>query len=101
MTPREALRSDLAQIASRYGLSLDEATDRCRARPRPQARAEMWSMLRDAGWSYPEIAAHFNCDHTTIILGVRKHRASHPDDARSIGEIVRPIVNAVYARRRA
>lgn len=58
-------------VAERYWLTpkeLRQKTQRPRiSRPRMVA---MW-MLRDLGWSYPEIAEVFRCHHTSVIYAVR------------------------------
>lgn len=36
------------------------------------ARRDLWRLLYEAGWSYPEIAEFTGRDHTTIMAGVKK-----------------------------
>lgn len=37
-----------------------------------RARWAVWQVLRERGYSYPRIGAHFNRDHSTIIHGVKQ-----------------------------
>lgn len=46
-----------------------------RGAPLPHIRWAVWVAMRDVwGWSYPQIAAKFNRDHTTVMHGDRRAR---------------------------
>lgn len=36
------------------------------------ARHAVWRHLKLMGWSYPDIAKHFEVDHSTVLEGVRR-----------------------------
>jgi chromosomal replication initiation ATPase DnaA len=63
---------------------LHEVLGRCRRQSFVRARHEVYYALRNHSelfWSYPDIAALFEVDHTTIMYGVEAHaeRLANPD----------------------
>jgi len=57
----------LKAIARKHGFEFATLKARCQSRRFIEARRECYAYLRGRGWSYPEIGAHFERDHTTVI----------------------------------
>jgi chromosomal replication initiation ATPase DnaA len=59
------------RVARAYGLTVEQLMSRRRMRPLPDARHQLWRLLRARGWSFPRIARFANVDHSTVIYGLR------------------------------
>lgn len=67
------LRLLLLPIAERHKVTWDEVASPARHRRLRDPRREMWVALKNDGLSYPQIAAAFNRDHTTVLYGVKQY----------------------------
>lgn len=69
--------ADLARtIAAEHGVTVDDMKGDYRRRRYSHARQHFMFVARESGWwSYPQIAHFIRRDHTTVIFGVRAHRA--------------------------
>ena len=92
------MREIAAQVAARYGLTVDDLkgpeTARRYSRPRHEA---MW-LMKQAGRSYPQIGAFLGGrDHTTAMHGVKAHeaRARADDPVEHISAPVARIIDAL------
>lgn len=73
---RDAI-DELAEMCARaYLVSMDEFYGRDRHKRPAAARALFCRVLRDHGWSYPEIGAELDRDHTTIMYLVTRADAA-------------------------
>jgi len=76
-----ALTKLLADVAKKYGVTVDELRSPRKHRPLPAIRAEFcrlaWALNQH---SAPQIAYIINRDHTTVMhaLGMRKKKPSYP-----------------------
>lgn len=78
MTPRENTHALIGDLAEPYGISLLGVLGFRRTRPYSVVRQAAYSAVRAArpAMSLPEIGRVFsNRDHTTILYGIRMHRA--------------------------
>jgi hypothetical protein len=63
-------------ILDRRGMTWAQANTRSNAHANANARAEIYVLLRERGWSYPRIGALMGGrDHTTIITSVQRYHA--------------------------
>jgi len=63
-------------ILDRRGMTWAQANARSNAHVHANARAEIYVLLRERGWSYPRIGALMDGrDHTTIITSVQRYHA--------------------------
>lgn len=72
------LRSDIAakaaqQAASEFGCAPADIFGACRFRQIARARQYAMWLLREQGFSFPEIGRRFDRDHSTVIHAVRAH----------------------------
>jgi chromosomal replication initiation ATPase DnaA len=73
-TPKTDWKADLQELAQSYGVTVHEITGPLRQKHIVPARHHAMAMLRDRGWSYPEIGAKLGGrDHSTVIHGIKKH----------------------------
>ena len=79
-TPAERLRRIgalplLEAVCAEHHVLPEQVLGRGRSRSVAAARHHLWLVLRDSlDFSYPEIAALFDVDHTTVLMGVRSYR---------------------------
>lgn len=66
------VRAMLQQIADAHGVALLDAMGDRRISSYVKARHEMWLLLRNRGYSFPRIAAIFQCDHSSVLMAVRR-----------------------------
>ena len=72
-------------VAEMYGVSLWELCGASKELPPTRARQHVWSALYDRGhYSYPVLGRIFRRDHTTIMAGVKAHRARDLDPCRGV-----------------
>ncbi len=70
---------DVAREAARIeGVNVLDVLSPRRPASVVRARHRAWFRLREAGYSFPEIARGWGVDHTTVIAGCAAHRARHP-----------------------
>lgn len=70
---------DIVQRAcEHHHARIDEICLPSRAQRVVRARQAAWSALLAEGWSYADIAKAWGMDHSTVIVGVRAHRAREP-----------------------
>ena len=70
------LLEPLEAIARAYHVPPDTILSMRRTEPTCSARFAYWQHLHDVcGWSYPTIAFHWSCNHTTVLTGCRRHRS--------------------------
>lgn len=70
-------------IARLHGVSIGELFSRARERHVVAARVEIWSDLRERGWSYPAIGRLFGRDGSTVYqVVVGKQRRGETGAAR-------------------
>lgn len=68
----ERWRHDLEALAHLHGFTLERLQRRDgRFAPMIEARRACFAYLREQGWSYPQIGALFNRDHTTILYALQ------------------------------
>jgi hypothetical protein len=73
-TPRQRLRSDIEAVANAYGLTYPDLVDKAATDKVVRARsAAMWMLKFSRGMTLPEIARHFNMEHTGVLAGVNRH----------------------------
>ena len=79
---RATMAAIIADVAARNSLTVDELLKGGPARryawPRQEAMRRCRAVRRangEARWSYPQIAARFGCDHTTVMHGERQAEA--------------------------
>jgi chromosomal replication initiator protein len=73
-TPKTDWKADLHELADSYGVTVHDITGPLRQKHIVPARHHAMAMLRDRGWSYPEIGAKLGGrDHSTVIHGIKKH----------------------------
>lgn len=74
-----AFRTEItARICREHGVSIGELFTRDHKRRGAMARHALWSAFRDRSpevYSYPRLGKMFGYHHTTIMWGVRRHRA--------------------------
>lgn len=64
----------LLPILKAHGMVWTEAMRRSNHTPHIKVRAEIYTALRERGWSYPEIGRLCGGrDHTTVIFSIKKH----------------------------
>ena len=66
----------IVAILDRLGMTWAQAIARSNVHAHANARAEIYVLLRERGWSYPRIGALMGGrDHTTIITSVQRYHA--------------------------
>jgi chromosomal replication initiation ATPase DnaA len=76
LTPHQITTRRISEVAALYGLTMKDLLRRDPARRFAHPRQHAMAMLRDEwGWPYLKIARFFDRDHTTVLFGVRQHRA--------------------------
>ncbi len=70
-----SIRQVCRDVMKRHGISHDDFYSKSRKRPVAWARQEAMAIAHDAGKSLPMIGRHFGMDHTSILHGVRAHKA--------------------------
>jgi len=77
MTPLAETHEIIREFVAPYGLSLSDALSPRVSRRYAMVRQGAYAALRDAkpNLSFPFIGRVFNRDHTTILYGIRAHRA--------------------------
>lgn len=63
------------RAAARHGVTSADVCSRRRHRSTVAARHEAWRILREAGYSTPEIARVFGVDHSSVQHGTTKRDA--------------------------
>lgn len=96
VTPRTMERAELviSRTAAAFGLRVAEIMDMS-SHLRTTVRARHFAMLllRESGFSYPEVGRAFNSDHTTAMHGIRQASNRLASDPR-LREIVEGLRNA-------
>lgn len=71
---KPVFRDVVAAVAEAHGISATDMMDmKRRDSDRIHARWAAWLALSaDHGWSASKIARRFNCDHTTVLNGLRR-----------------------------
>jgi chromosomal replication initiation ATPase DnaA len=67
----------LDEVCCRRGVVRQDLCGRARTLSVSRARQELWWLIRnqpDRHYSFPEIAALFLRDHTTVLQGIRAHQ---------------------------
>lgn len=83
--PRQS-RVIIETVAEKHGMSVDEIMSRSRKDRIVAARHEAFYLLREAGYSYPQIGRFFGgMDHTTALHGAVKHEAKLKRESESNG----------------
>lgn len=80
----------LRLVCNKYGVSLMALLARDRHKRISHVRCIAYWKLRQHGYSYPEIGALMQRDHTTVMVGVRKvesERLADPAFARELEEL--------------
>lgn len=73
-TPRQLLRDEVALIAIRHGVPVEDVYAKGGDQRIVNARNAAYYHLRSVhGMTYPEIGAHFGRDHTSAVHGVGRH----------------------------
>lgn len=72
---RERVRLLAAEVAKESGIPAVDILGRGRDPEVMRARHRLWSMLRDSGLTWLVIGVLVERNHTTVMAGVRKHRA--------------------------
>jgi hypothetical protein len=66
----------IVAILNRRGMTWADTIARSNAHAHANARAEIYVLLRERGWSYPRIGAFMGGrDHTTILTSVHRYHA--------------------------
>jgi chromosomal replication initiator protein len=72
---RPGSRGILEDVASQWGISVNELVGEGRAKRFALPRHEAMYRLRETGrYSFPQIAAIFGRDHTSVMHGVKRHK---------------------------
>lgn len=69
-TLSERWKRDLESIAHLHGMTFQDTLRKERFRVFVAARRDCYAYLREQGWSFPEIGALYNRDHTTIMFAL-------------------------------
>ena len=69
------MRRILAEVATEAGLTIDEIKARTRRRDIVRPRQLSWAKMREAGFTFHQIANFFAMDHSTIVDGVKRIKA--------------------------
>ena len=69
------MRRILAEVATEAGLTIDEIKSRTRKRDIVRPRQLSWIKMREAGFTFHQIANFFDMDHSTIVDGVKRIKA--------------------------
>lgn len=64
----------LAQAANRHCVTVKDIKGPSRSRTISRAREDAWGMLRDDGWSLPEIASLTGHHHTSVLKALARER---------------------------
>jgi chromosomal replication initiation ATPase DnaA len=72
-TPRELTNNALASLAASHGVTLAELFAAGSSRKLAWPRQAAMALLRDRGWSYPQIGRYFGLKHSTVVYGVKQH----------------------------
>ena len=80
-------------ICRAHYVSIFAAASRSRSRMVVRARHAVWQMLRDRGYSYPEIAGLWGVDHSTVMDALKMRAMEQHEGAR-------PRYKAFRSRRR-
>jgi hypothetical protein len=62
----------LREVAKRHNITIDELIGPRRVKRLVDARIEAYHLLRERGYTLPQIGNRMNRDHTTILHGLRK-----------------------------
>lgn len=74
--PTQVLRRAVSQASARHRVPEVDILGRRRLKPIAHARQYAMWLLREEGYSYPEIGRAFgHKDHTGALWGVRKHQS--------------------------
>jgi chromosomal replication initiation ATPase DnaA len=60
------------QIASRYGLTVEQLRGRILRSEVMAARRELYTAMRSAGWTYSAIGRWIGRDHSTVSVAMRR-----------------------------
>lgn len=72
--PYRNWREIIADVSERHGLTTEEILGPSRARRCAWPRHEAWALIWEQGrLSTTEIGRRFNRDHTTVLIGIRRH----------------------------
>lgn len=66
-----ALQDIVPFVAGVHSLTPSELLGRSRVKHVARARRHLWAMLRERGYSLPEIGHLTDRDHTTVLTGIR------------------------------
>ena len=68
-----AMRADLILeiVCSVFSVKPEDVRSRRRSHDLVVPRQIVWKILRDRGWSYPQIAGYFYAHHTSVIHGTK------------------------------
>jgi len=81
--PRQS-RVIIETVAEKHGMSVEEIMARSRKDRIVAARHEAFYLLREAGYSFPQIGRFFGgMDHTTALHGAVKHEAKLKKESES------------------
>lgn len=73
---KRTMREIAADVAQAHRLTLDDLRQPTHARRIAWPRQEAMAAIRATGrYSYPQIGRFFGMDHTSVIHGVRAHKA--------------------------
>lgn len=65
--------SEVGTIARRHHVCFDDIASRCRTRAVVRGRRAVWHWMHHTiGYSLTEVARLWDCDHTTVMAGIRK-----------------------------
>lgn len=69
------MRLITAEVAARHGLRPAELTGERRTHKLAHARHEAWAEIHATGkFSTPQIGRAFNRDHSTVVVGIQRHK---------------------------
>lgn len=83
----------LEEVCKEFGLSRDQIVKGGREQRVAEPRHIFCYIALHCGYKAPEIANHLNRDRTTILNGLRRHKALYETD-----ELFRSITNKIYDR---
>ena len=87
----ELMEIALEEVCKEFGLSRDQIVKGGREQKVAEPRHIFCYIALQCGYKAPEIATYINRDRTTILNGLRRHKALYETD-----ELFRSITNKVY-----
>ena len=67
------MKAIAARVLVKHGKHWTDVFSTSRKQEICQVRFEIWSDMKDAGYSLPQIGRLFNKDHTTVLSGIRNY----------------------------